>query len=62
VRVAGSHPSVVSYAMSHNATDYNEDFNPLMIDGQSNPRDPWADRNAVLALRSLYPVPSHAVT
>jgi hypothetical protein len=51
VGVAGSHPSVVCYAMSHNATGYNEDTNPLMIDGLSDPRDQWAARNAVLALR-----------
>ena len=51
VHVAGSHPSVVSYAMSHNATGYNEDVNPLMMDGLSNPRDQWADRNVRLALR-----------
>ena len=51
VGVAGSHPSVVAYAMSHNATGYNEDVNPLMMDGLSNPRDQWADRNATLALR-----------
>ncbi len=51
VRVAGSHPSVVCYAMSHNATGYNEDINPVMMDGKSNPRDQWADRNARLALR-----------
>ncbi|HXP60718.1 MAG TPA: hypothetical protein VN829_09515 [Dongiaceae bacterium] len=51
VGVAGSHPSVVCYAMSHNATGYNEDTNPLMMDGKSNPRDPWADRNAARALR-----------
>ena len=38
VGVAGSHPSVVCYAMSHNATGYNEDTNPLMIDGLSDPR------------------------
>ena len=37
VRVAGSHPSVVCYAMSHNATGYNEDTNPQMIDGLSDP-------------------------
>lgn len=49
--VAGSHPSVVAYAMNHNATGYNEDVNPAMMDGKSNPRDPWADRNARLALR-----------
>jgi len=51
VRVAGSHPSVVCYSMSHNATGYNEDINPVMMDGKSNPRDQWADRNARLALR-----------
>ena len=51
VRVAGSHPSVVCYSMSHNATGYNEDINPVMMDGKSNPRDEWADRNARLALR-----------
>jgi len=49
--VAGNHPSVVCYAMSHNATGYNEDMNPQMIDGLSDPRDQWAARNAVLALR-----------
>ena len=38
VGVAGSHPSVVCYAMSHNATGYNEDTNPEMIDGLSDPR------------------------
>ena len=38
VGVAGSHPSVVCYAMSHNATGYNEDTNPQMIDGLSDPR------------------------
>jgi hypothetical protein len=51
VRVAGSHPSVVAYAMSHNATGYNEDTNPLMMDGLSDPRDQWASRNVKLALR-----------
>ena len=51
VRVAGSHPSVVAYSMSHNATGYNEDVNPQMMDGLSNARDPWADRNAARALR-----------
>jgi hypothetical protein len=50
--VAGSHPSVVAYAMSHNATGYNEDANPLMIDGVGDPRgDGWAGNNAKLALR-----------
>jgi beta-galactosidase len=52
VRVAGSHPSVVAYAMSHNATGYNEDTNPQMIDGLGDPRGGgWAGRNARLALR-----------
>jgi len=51
VRVAGNHPSVVSYSMSHNATGYNEDVNPLMIDGLTDPRDQWAARNAGFALR-----------
>jgi hypothetical protein len=52
VRVAGSHPSVVCYAMSHNATGYNEDTNPLMIDGLGDyPRDQWAARNVAFALR-----------
>ena len=50
VRVAGSHPSVVCYSMSHNATGYNEDTDPVMMDGKSNPRDQWADRNVRLAL------------
>ncbi len=54
VRVAGSHPSVVCYAMSHNATGYNEDINPPMIDGLSDPRDAVGrqQRQAGLALRS----------
>lgn len=51
VRVAGSHPSVVCYAMSHNATGYNEDTNPQMIDGLGAPRDQWSDRNVARALR-----------
>ncbi|MGA3179179.1 MAG: hypothetical protein ABSF38_02420 [Verrucomicrobiota bacterium] len=50
--VAGSHPSVVAYAMSHNATGYNEDTNPQMIDGLSDDRgEGWAGNNARLALR-----------
>lgn len=50
--VAGSHPSVVMYAMSHNATGYSEDMNPDMIDGLRDPRDGWSARNAKLALRA----------
>jgi len=52
VRVAQNHPSVVFYSMSHNATGYNEDMNPDMIDGIQNPRDTWALNNSKLALRA----------
>ena len=52
VRVAQNHPSVVAYAMSHNATGYEEDMNPEMIDGLNDPRDQWSRRNAALALRA----------
>jgi beta-galactosidase len=50
--VAGNHPSVVFYSMSHNATGYSEDMNPFMIDGINDPRDQWAERNAKLAMRA----------
>ncbi len=36
----GSHPSVVFYSMSHNATGYAEDMNPDMIDGIHSRREP----------------------
>ena len=36
-RTAGNHPSVVFYSMSHNATGYDEDMNPDMIDGRARP-------------------------
>ena len=52
VSVAGNHPSVVFYAMSHNATGYSEDMNPDMIDGIQAPRDSWALRNANRAVRA----------
>lgn len=52
VRTAGNHPSVVCYAMSHNATGYNEDMNPDLIDGIQDRRDQWARNNARLALRA----------
>jgi beta-galactosidase len=52
VRVAGNHPSVVFYSMSHNATGYSEDMNPDMIDGIQNPRDSWALRNSKRASRA----------
>jgi hypothetical protein len=51
-RVAGNHPSVVAYAMSHNATGYEEDMNPDMIDGIQEPRDRWSQNNARLALKA----------
>ncbi len=51
-RVAGSHPSVVMYATSHNSTGYNEDMNPDMIDGLQAARDAWAERNVVSARRA----------
>jgi hypothetical protein len=53
VGVAQNHPSVVAYAMSHNATGYDEDMNPDLIDGINDPRDPtWGRNNAKLALRA----------
>jgi hypothetical protein len=52
VRVAQNHPSVVFYSMSHNATGYNEDMNPDMIDGIQNPRDTWSLRNSRRASRA----------
>lgn len=52
VRAAQNHPSVVFYAMSHNATGYEEDMDPDLIDGVHDPRQPWAANNAKLALRA----------
>jgi len=52
VHAAQNHPSVIAYAMSHNATGYEEDMNPDMIDGIHDPRDQWSQRNAKLALRA----------
>jgi len=52
VRVAQSHPSVVMYSMSHNATGYNEDMNPDLIDGIHDARTEWSLRNARRALRA----------
>ncbi|HLJ54495.1 MAG TPA: glycoside hydrolase family 2 TIM barrel-domain containing protein, partial [Chthonomonadaceae bacterium] len=52
VRTAEAHPSVVAYAMSHNATSYVEDMNPDMIDGIHAPRESWGENNAKLALRA----------
>lgn len=52
VRAAQNHPSVVAYSMSHNATGYNDDMNPDMIDGVRDTRDSWAMRNMRRALRA----------
>jgi hypothetical protein len=52
VREAQNHPSVVAYAMSHNATGYAEDMNPDLLAGKRDPRDTWAQGNARLALRA----------
>ncbi|HTL57190.1 MAG TPA: glycoside hydrolase family 2 TIM barrel-domain containing protein [Candidatus Limnocylindrales bacterium] len=52
VSVAQNHPSVILYSMSHNATGYEEDMNPAMIDGTNAPRDTWSLKNCSLALRA----------
>ncbi len=52
VRAARNHPSVVMYSMSHNATGYDEDMNPEMIDGIHDARDSWALKNVALAKRA----------
>jgi len=52
VRLAQNHPSVVMYSMSHNATGYDEDMNPDMIDGIQDGRDNWARKNVLLAQRA----------
>ena len=51
-RVAQDHPSVVMYAMSHNATGYEEDMNPDMIDGVQAPRDNWSANNVKQATQA----------
>jgi hypothetical protein len=40
IRRARNHPSIILYAMSHNATGYHGDQNPLRIDGVFDPEDP----------------------
>ena len=39
IRRVRNHPSVVTYAMNHNATGYTGDMNPLRIDGQYQLKD-----------------------
>ncbi len=50
VRMAGNHPCVVFYAMSHNATGYDEDMNPELIDGIHRARNQWSGNNVKGAL------------
>ena len=50
--VAQNHPSVVMYSTSHNATGYNEDMNPDMMDGLFDKRNQWSLRNMKKALRA----------
>ena len=50
VGVAGNHPAVVFYAMSHNATGYDGDMNPELIDGIHATRSPWSANNVKGAL------------
>ena len=53
VRASQNHPAVVAYSMSHNATGYDEDMNPDLIDGIKDPRhDSWSRNNAKLAVRA----------
>jgi beta-galactosidase len=50
VRAAQNHPSVVFYSMSHNATGYEQDMDPDLIDGVHDPRK--SANNVKLALRA----------
>ena len=50
VRAAQNHPSVVFYSMSHNATGYEQDMDPDLIDGVHDPRK--SANNAKIALRA----------
>jgi hypothetical protein len=52
VRAAQNHPAVVMYAMSHNATGYNEDMDPDQIDGIHRSTDSWSLQNSRRALRA----------
>ncbi len=45
VRRAQNHPGIVLYAMTHNATGYKGDQNPLWMDGLYTPDDEWARTN-----------------
>lgn len=52
VQVAGSHPSVVFYPTSHNATGYGEDMNPDLLDGVYAATDGWSVNNGKMAQRA----------
>jgi len=54
VRVAGSHPSVVAYSTSHNATASGQDMNPDLMGApeEAIPRGPWSSKNAKVARRA----------
>jgi hypothetical protein len=52
VRQAQNHPSVVAYATSHNATGYEEDMNPDLIDGVRDPRGPGGAKSVERPLRA----------
>lgn len=51
-KVAGNHPSVIFYSMSHNACGYNDDMNPDMIDGIHRTDSKWSENNVKKALRA----------
>ena len=52
VAAAGSHPSVVFYSMSHNATGYVEALNPDRTDGIQDTRDPNTNPTVKHALQA----------
>jgi hypothetical protein len=52
VRAAQNHPSVVLYAMSHNATGTEEEMNPDQIDGLHDQRNQWSVNGAKRARRA----------
>jgi len=54
IRRTQNHPSIVVYAMNHNATGYYGDQNPLKIDGKYDPdqidaKSTWSSRNRAQA-------------
>ncbi|MCF8226959.1 MAG: hypothetical protein K9J30_13870 [Bacteroidales bacterium] len=51
-KVAGNHPSVVFYSMSHNACGYTDDMNPDRIDGLTRTASEWSNNNARKAVRA----------